>query len=146
MSCWLCLQFTESVAEMKGKLDTDVRLLPIEQMWRPRQYKPSESNAEYPTDITLFELCEEVQDMLKPLEECKDSTTFQKLWLHNGAIYRQKQERNRDRAEDGLTLGQIARKVWQPSKFSWDTLCTQLKDGSITFSRLDDFFKDINKK
>ena len=129
------------------KLSTDVNLIPIISIWKAHLYDGENCSAPYEPDLTVFELSEEVQNRLEPLRRCHDSSTFQKLWQKYGSIANHtKQLEHRDEIGVVLTVQEIVGQVWEPAKNTWNTLCTELRNGCITFDKLGDFVQSFKDK
>ena len=123
-------------------------MLPIKTLWQPRVYV-STKDAVGPSEVTVtfINLSDSIKAMLQPLQSCQDSVIFQRLWLqHANSVKQQMREETRGRGGAVLSLEDIAEKVWPPAKHGWDTLCTQLRNGSITFGTLDIYFEDFKNK
>ena len=107
----------DEVDAIRYQLSQDRDLLLISSFCQPRLYtsEAALSGERYNPPITWFKLSADASNMLVPLYDLRDSTVFREIW---------KMEVKRVASKGiKLTVDQIERSIWQPSKGIWESFC-----------------------
>jgi len=86
--------------------------------------------------VTYFELDDEVRSMAEVLNTYKDSYIFKSCWLNEA----------KELEDEDITLEDLNRDVFEPCYETYRNIYTSLKDGSITFEKVDATFKAYKGK
>ncbi|KAF4115423.1 E3 ubiquitin-protein ligase rnf213-alpha isoform X2 [Onychostoma macrolepis] len=99
--------------------------------------------------VTYFELEDDVRSMAEVLNNYKDSYIFKTCWVKQAAVFAENMK------DDGvvpseeeflITLEDLYSEIFEPCYDSYKIIYTRLKDGSITFEKVDITFKAYKGK
>ncbi|XP_077086723.1 E3 ubiquitin-protein ligase rnf213-alpha [Siphateles boraxobius] len=86
--------------------------------------------------VTYFELDDDVRSMAEVLNTYKDSYIFKSCWVNEAEEF----------ADEDITLDDLNREIFEQCYDTYRNIYTSLKDGSITFEKVDSTFKAYKGK
>ncbi|XDV14216.1 hypothetical protein PO909_002393 [Leuciscus waleckii] len=92
--------------------------------------------------VTYFELDDDVRSMAEVLNTYKDSYIFKSCWVNEAKEFAE--SANEDELD--ITLDDLNREIFESCHDSYRNIYTTLKDGSITFEKVDATFKAYKGK
>jgi len=95
--------------------------------------------------VTFFEMPSLLEDVLPPLHEVQQSSTFQELWIQYGKKA-QSARKNDEAQKRDLSISSVVDSVWKPAHEAWSQLVTSVMDGSLTLGDADKFFDGYNSR
>lgn len=121
----MCVFSVDSNAlfERTSEVDKMIEEGQMRDICHPRKLDKSPASLEnYQPRLCIFDIEDEVIEIVPELEKLKQSVIFQKLWEQKaGAI------------QSGTELSTAILTVWKSVKTTWLSLCAQIADGSATF-------------
>lgn len=92
--------------------------------------------------VTYFELDDDVRSMAEVLNTYKDSYIFKSCWVNGAKEFAE----NANEDELDITLDDLNREIFEGCHDSYRKIYTTLKDGCITFEKVDATFKAYKGK
>ena len=96
-------------------------------------------NDDNTVEITFFNLRPEISEVLYPLHQVQESSTFQELWEQYGNRA-QTSRRNDEAKQKELSISKVLEHVWKHAYEDWKQIAVSTLDGSITLGNVDKFF------
>ena len=90
-------------------------------------------------DIKFFNLGPGIREVLYPLRQVQESSTFQDLWEQYGNRA-QTLRRNDEAKQKELSIPKVLEQVWKHAYEDWKQIAVSTLDGSITLGNVDKFF------
>ena len=106
-----------------------------------------ERKSENEIEVKFFEVLPVVKDILSPLHEVKDSSTFQELWVQYGKKA-QTTRKNDEAQKQDLSISNVVDNVWKPAYEAWSQLVACAWNGTLTLGNVVKFFESykVRKK
>ena len=96
-------------------------------------------NDDNTVEIKFFNLRPEISEVLYPLRQVQESSTFQELWEQYGNRA-QTSRRNDEAKQKELSISKVLEHVWKHAYEDWKQIAVSTLDGSITLGNVDKFF------
>ena len=104
-----------------------------------------ERKADNQIQVAFFEMPSLLEDVLSPLHEVQQSSTFQELWIQYGKKA-QTGRKNDEAQKRELSISTVVDSVWKPAYEAWNQLVTSVMDGSLTLGDADKFFNSYKNR
>ena len=102
-------------------------------------------NDDSSVEIKFFDLPQVIREVLYPLHEVQQSSTFQELWTQYGKRA-QKARMNDEAQQKDLSIFKVLESVWKPTYEAWKQIAVSTLDGSICLGDVDKYFSDFKGK
>ncbi|XP_071112725.1 E3 ubiquitin-protein ligase rnf213-alpha-like isoform X2 [Haliotis cracherodii] len=114
---------SNALFERTSEVDKMIEEGQMRDICHPRKLDKSPASLEnYQPRLCIFDIQDEVIEIVPELEKLKQSVIFQKLWEQKAAAI-----------PSGTELSTAILTVWKSVKTTWLSLCDQIADGSATF-------------
>ncbi|XP_067057901.1 E3 ubiquitin-protein ligase rnf213-alpha-like isoform X3 [Acropora muricata] len=102
-------------------------------------------NDDSTVEIKFFDLPQDITEVLYPLPEVQESSTFQQLWIQYGKRA-QKARMNDEAQQRDLSVFKVLESVWKPAYEAWKQIAVSTLDGSIYLGDVDKYFRGYKGK
>lgn len=90
-------------------------------------------------EVTFFDLPPVIAEVLSPLDQVQESSTFQDLWVQYGK--KAQTARKNDEAQHSfLSISNVVEFVWKPAYEAWGKVVSNTMNGSLTLGEVDKLF------
>ncbi|XP_067222276.1 E3 ubiquitin-protein ligase rnf213-alpha-like [Chanodichthys erythropterus] len=96
--------------------------------------------------LNYFELEDDVRSMAEVLNPFKDSYIFKVCWMNEAAKFAKANKAIPPAGEMVIALGKLHSDIFKPCYNAYKDIYTGLKDGSITFEKIDETFRAYKGK
>ena len=96
-------------------------------------------NDDNTVEIKFFNLRPGISEVLYPLHQVQESSTFQELWEQYGNRA-QTLRKNDEAKQKELSVPKVLEHVWKHAYEDWKQIAVSTLDGSITLGNVDKFF------
>ena len=131
------LLYTVDITITKTKASQGISLFPICDL--------CERNDAEQIRVKFFELPPLVKDILLPLRQVEESSTFQELWKQHGKKAQTARTNDEVQKRD-LSISNVVESVWKPAYEAWIQLVASAMDGSLTLGSVDKFFEGYKSR
>ncbi|XP_021363666.1 E3 ubiquitin-protein ligase rnf213-alpha-like isoform X2 [Mizuhopecten yessoensis] len=114
-----------------------VECLPLVQLCKPRKLEEIAHLDQYQPEVTVFGLDMDIMNLIPHMGHCLQSNVFTVMWDKTG-------QRATKQKTGSLTIDEMLKLVWQPTKNWWNRVTKNLQDGSMKFDEFKDVFGDMD--
>ena len=129
--------FAVNVTALKKSIAIDVSICEIRNL--------CQRNDDNSVEIKFFDLPQVINEVLYPLHEVQQSSTFQELWTQYGKRA-QKARMNDEAQQRDLSIFKVLESVWKPAYEAWKQIAVSTLDGSIYLGDVDKYFRGYKDK
>ena len=129
--------FAVNVTALKKSIAIDVSSCEIGNL--------SHRNDDSSVEIKFFDLPQVIREVLYPLHEVQQSSTFQELWTQYGKRA-QKARMNDEAQQKDLSIFKVLESVWKPTYEAWKQIAVSTLHGSIYLGDVDKYFRGYKGK
>lgn len=134
---WCLFFFAVNVTALKKSIAIDVSFCEIGNLCH--------RNDDSTVEIKFFDLPQDITEVLYPLHEVQESSTFQQLWTQYGKRA-QKARMNDEAQQRDLSVFKVLESVWKPAYEAWKQIAVSTLDGSIYLGDVDKYFRGYKGK
>ncbi|XP_078257499.1 E3 ubiquitin-protein ligase rnf213-alpha-like isoform X2 [Rhinoraja longicauda] len=131
-----------AIDELEKLFDHDVREMKLNEVVTTEQIDAQFFAPNLPM-VSYFSLSEELKQMVSVIDSFKDSYILQMCWEKEAQhIYDSNEQYN----EPPLSLEEVCTMIWNPCFDQYKGIFVKVKDASLTFTEVDNIFKDYRDR